>query len=118
MLISSLLEFASRWPDIIFDARIEILTLTNLPLDIYKRILKGDLYIYTWQASRICLQRPPGGFFFDGRIEILTLSNLPLDIHEGILKGYLYICTWMAFTISLQRPLSGQILFLMEELKF
>ena len=52
---------ASRWPDIIFDARIEILTLTNLLLDIHDGILGDDLYICTWPASRISLQRPPGG---------------------------------------------------------
>ena len=44
-----------------FYARIETLTLTNLLLDIHDGILGDDLYICTWLASRISLQRPPGG---------------------------------------------------------
>ena len=81
---------ASRWPDIIFDARIEILTLINLLLDIHDGILGDDLYICTWPASRISLQLPPAAsrgpdIIFYARIEILTITNLPLDIHDGIL---------------------------------
>ena len=53
---------ASKWPDIIFDMRIEILTLINLQLDIHEGILEYD--ICTWLASRISLQRPPGRFKF------------------------------------------------------
>ena len=68
-----------RWPDIIFDARIEILTLINLLLDIHDGILGDDLYIWTWPASRW-----PNIIFY-ARIEILTITNLPLDIHDGIL---------------------------------
>ena len=52
---------ASRWPDIIFDARIEILTLPNLLLGIHDGISGDNLYICYWPASRISLQRPPGG---------------------------------------------------------
>ena len=36
---------ASRWPNIIFDKRIEIQTLINLCLDIYKGILVINPYI-------------------------------------------------------------------------
>ena len=114
---------ASRWPDIIFDMRIEILALTNLHLDIHEGISEFDLYICIWSAYRISLQdQPPAASrwpktIFDMRIEILTLTNLHLDIHEGILESYLYICTWPASSISLQRPPGGQILFLIWELK-
>ena len=73
-----------------FFARIKILTLTNLTLDICKCILGDDAYICTWLASRW------PDIIFDARIEILTLTNLPLDIYKGILKGDLYICTWLA----------------------
>ena len=52
---------ASKWPDIIFDVRIEILTLKNLQLDMHEGILEFDLHICTWLASRIILQRPPSG---------------------------------------------------------
>ena len=85
---------ASRWPDIIFDMRIEILALTNLHLDIHEGISEFDLCI--WSAYRISLQdQPPAASrwpktIFDMRIEILTLTNLHLDIHEGILESYLY----------------------------
>ena len=37
---------ASKWPEIIFDVRIEILTLRNLHLDIHEGILGYDLYLY------------------------------------------------------------------------
>ena len=94
----------SRWPDIIFYMRIEILALTNLHLDINEGILELDLYICTW--------RPPWSAFnsfswpniiFIVRIEILTFTNLHLDMPEGILKCYLYICTWPASS-GLQVP--------------
>ena len=52
---------ASRWPDIIFDMRIEILALTNLHLDIHEGISEFDLCIPTGSASRISLQEPPVG---------------------------------------------------------
>jgi hypothetical protein len=87
--------------NIIFDFRIEILTLTNLYLDIHEGIPKCYLPICTWLAS-IGLQLP--GITFDLRIEILTLTNLCLDIHEGIPKCYLPISTWLASRISLQWP--------------
>ena len=97
---------ASRWPDIIFDVRIEILTPKNLLLDMHEGILECDLSICTWllPASRISLQWPPGGQnnIFDVRIEILALTNIYLDIHEGILKFDLYICIWSASRINLQ----------------
>ena len=84
-------------PDIIFDVRIEFLTLTNLYLDIHEGKPKCDLSICTWLASRISLQRPPSArYFFDVIIEILTLTNLYLDIHEGIPKCVLSVCTWLA----------------------
>mgnify|MGYP001305190230 FL=1 len=38
---------ASSWPDIIFEMRIEILTLTNLHLDMNEGILECYLYICT-----------------------------------------------------------------------
>ena len=47
-------------PNIIFYLRIEILTLTNLYLDIQEGIPKGYLPSCTWLASRISFQRPPG----------------------------------------------------------
>ena len=47
-------------PGIIFDLRNEILTLTNLYLDIHEGIPKCYLTICTWLSSRISLQRPPG----------------------------------------------------------
>ena len=51
----------ARGSDINFDVRIEILTLTNLQLDIHEGILEFDLHICTWLAFRISLQRPPRG---------------------------------------------------------
>ena len=66
----------------------------DVHLDIHEGIIKYDLLICTWLASRINLQRPPSGqIFFDVRIEILTLPNLYLDMLEGILKINLHICT-------------------------
>jgi hypothetical protein len=56
---------ASKCPDIIFDERIEILTITILHLDMHKGIIEFDL-ICTWLVSRISLQRPP-------RVQILFL---------------------------------------------
>ena len=47
-------------PDIIFIVRIEILTLTNLYLDIHEGIPECDLPISTWLSSWISLQQPPG----------------------------------------------------------
>ena len=43
-------------PNIIFDIKNEILTLTNLYLD----ILQCDIFICTWLTSRIRLQWPSG----------------------------------------------------------
>ena len=37
---------ASRWPNIIFDMRIEILALKNLHIDIHESILVWPLYLY------------------------------------------------------------------------
>ena len=87
---------ASSWPDIIFEMRIEILTLTNLHLDIHEGILEFDLYICIWSASSSLQDQPPAASrwpitIFDMRIEILTLTNLHLDIHEGILEFDRYI---------------------------
>ena len=42
---------ASKWPDITFYERIEILTLNNLFLDIHEGILEFDLHICTRPAS-------------------------------------------------------------------
>ena len=53
--ISSNLQVARYY----FDERIEIHSLSNLHLDIYEGMIEFDLYIYTWLASRISLQRPP-----------------------------------------------------------
>ena len=100
---------ASRWPDIIFDMRIEILALTNLHLDIHEGISEFDLYICIWSAYRISLQdQPPAASrwpktILDMRIEILTITNLHLDIHKGILVWPLF-STWLASRISLQQP--------------
>ena len=53
-------------PDIIFDVRIEILTLTTLYLDIHEDIPECDLPTWTWPlpASRISLQRPLGTRYY------------------------------------------------------
>ena len=48
-----------KWPDIIFDVRIEIMTLKNLYFDMHEDILEFDLHICTWPASRIGHQWPP-----------------------------------------------------------
>ena len=42
---------ASRWPNIIFEMRIEILNLTNLHLHMHEGILECYLYNSTWSAS-------------------------------------------------------------------
>ena len=56
---------ASKWLDINFDVRIEVLTLTNLHLDMHEGILlEFDLHICTWLASRISLQQPPRCLIF------------------------------------------------------
>ena len=47
---------ASKWPEIIFDLRIEILALKKLYLDVHEDILEFDLHNCTWLASRISLQ--------------------------------------------------------------
>ena len=106
---------ASKWPDIIFDVRIEILTIKNIHLDIHEGILECDFHICTWPASRISLQRPLlwSDIIFDMRIEILTLKNTNLDIYKGILGCDLDSCTWLASRISLQWPPNHLILFLM-----
>ena len=76
---------ACSWPDIIFDMRIKILALTNLHLYIHEVILKFDLYICIWSASRWL------NIIFDMRNEILTITNLHLYVHEHILVWPLYL---------------------------
>ena len=102
----------------IFDIRIEILALTNIHLDIHD----GILGVTSISVPGGLQDQPPAAsrwpdIIFDARIEILTLTNLLLDIHDSISGDDLYNCTWPASRISLQRPPSGQILFLMQELK-
>ena len=87
---------ASMWPDIIFEMRIEMLTLTNLYFDMHEGMLRL-LPLYLYLAS---LQyQPPAASrrsdtIFDMRSEIPVPTNLHLDIPEGILEIDLYICTW------------------------
>ena len=38
-----------------------MIELKNLCLDIHEGKLEFDLHIYTWPASKICLQRPLSG---------------------------------------------------------
>ena len=47
---------ASRWPNNIFDMRIEILDPKNLHLDIYEGTLDVNLYFCIWV---LCLQDQP-----------------------------------------------------------
>ena len=73
----------SKWPDIIFDIKIEIPTLTNLTLDIHEGILGVLLYLYLASLQ----DQPPAAsrwpyIIFDGRIEIINITNLPL--HRNI----------------------------------
>jgi hypothetical protein len=42
-------------PDIIFDVRIEILTLTNLYLDLHEGILECDIPTCTWPLPSFCI---------------------------------------------------------------
>ena len=80
------------------------------------KIWSSYLYLAGFQDQPPAASKWPD-IIFGVRIEILTLRNLYLDMHEGILVFDLHICTWLASRISLQQPPSGQILFLMEELK-
>ena len=68
-------------PDIIFDVRIEILTLTNLYLDMHKGIPKCDFPICTWLASRISLQVVQNKKIFDIH-EIYLVYNILTNFHE------------------------------------
>ena len=105
-----------KWLYIIFDERIEILTLKNLYFDLHEGIYWLYLYLAGLQDQPPAASKWPE-IIFDVRIEILTLKKLYLDIHEDILEFDLHICTWPASRISLQWPLSGLMLFLMRELK-
>ena len=72
--------------------RIEILTITNLHLDIHNGILVLTLYMYlaSLQYQPPAASRWPD-IIFDMRIEILALKNIPLDIHNVISECDLYI---------------------------
>ena len=72
--------------------RIEILTLTNIHLDIQQGILVIPLFLYLASLQ----DQPPAAYrwsdiIFDMRIEILTLINLHLDIQQGILVIPLFL---------------------------
>jgi hypothetical protein len=105
-------------PEIIFDVRIEILTLKYLYLDIHEDISEFDLHICTWPVSRISLQwRPRGQILF-------WIKNWNTDPKKHTFRHtwrhileFDHICTWLASRISLQQPPRGQILFLNKELK-
>ena len=67
---------ASRWPIIIFDPKIEILTLTNLYLDIYEDILfTTSKSVPGWPAGSASSNLEVQYFFFDTRIEILAITT-------------------------------------------
>ena len=56
---------AFRWPDIIFDGRIEILTLTNLPLDLHEGILGGtSISVPGWPPGSASSGLPVARYFF------------------------------------------------------
>jgi hypothetical protein len=71
---------ASKVPDIVSDKRIEILSPTNIHLDIHEGI-----YLYLAGLK----DQPPAtlkwpDIIFDVRIKILTITNLHLDMHNRV----------------------------------
>jgi hypothetical protein len=93
---------ASKWPDIIFDERNEILTITILHLDMHKGIIEFDHQICTclaFQDQSPTASSVPDIYFFGVIIEILTQTNIHLDIQEGILVFDLNICNWLASSV-------------------
>ena len=84
---------ASRWPNIIFDMRIEILTITNLHLDIHSGILVLPLYLYLFS-----LQQLPVGLILFLKCE---LKYWPLQTYiKTCIKAY-----WSVTSISVPKKI-------------
>ena len=96
-------------------------------LDLKDTCLKSVMYIKLYvfqdqnfnsnQAHWLPVASRRSNFIFNARIEILILKNIQFDIHDTILAYVLQIQPRLASS-SLQWPPGGQILFLMQELKF